>query len=49
MAIGEKGGVQASKVLSQTAYDAFCDHSLIEECWDYYKKLNVPDYDTLKV
>jgi aminobenzoyl-glutamate utilization protein B len=43
--VGMKAMERASKVLAQGALEAFGDQKLIDECWEYFRSLNIPDYE----
>lgn len=43
-ALGEKAGIYAYKILAQAAYEAFADPRIVQECWDAYKAMNIPEH-----
>ncbi|MBR0441624.1 MAG: hypothetical protein IJK25_06770, partial [Firmicutes bacterium] len=43
--IGMKAMQRAGKVLAQGGLEALYDQSVIDECWKYFKSLNIPPYD----
>lgn len=45
--VGMKAMERASKVLAQGALEVFCDQKIVDECWEYHRSLNIPDYGSV--